>query len=481
MMREVRLDIRAGVDPGLLARERSIQELLDAKHERLTRLLAAPHNVAREAEERRQLDQLVDAYQAVEAELRIKSPAYAALMAPRAVSLDDVQSKLLDSTTALVEFWLGDDRSYAWVVTRSDCRGFELPPRARIAPLATRAYRALNARNENPAESPEQRSARISAADAMFSTSAAELSRRILRPLRGALKAQRLWIVSDGELEYLPLAAFPLPGSTQPLVSRYEIAGLPSASVLSVVRHELADRPAAARTVSVFADPVFHADDPRVARNGAAGGSDRPRPAAESGVATLPRLYFSRDEADAIVALAPGASARKAVDFDASRSEAKNGDLGRYRVVHFATHGLLDSRHPELSGIVLSMVDRRGQPQDGFLRLHEIYNLKLNAELVVLSACQTALGQEVRSEGLVGLVRGFMYAGSPQVLASLWSVRDRATAEFMGRFYEGLFKQRLTPQAALRAVQLSMLTDQRWNQPYYWAAFTLQGAAAGRR
>jgi CHAT domain-containing protein len=151
-------------------------------------------------------------------------------------------------------------------------------------------------------------------------------------------------------------------------------------------------------------------------------------------------------------------------------------DLSRFRLIHFATHGLLDSQHPDLSGIILSLIDRNGNPQDGFLRLHEIYNLKLNADLVVLSACQTALGEEVRSEGLIGLARGFMYAGSPQILASLWSVRDRATAILMHRFYESLLDRHLTAAAALRSAQLSMIRDSRWSDPYYWAAFTLQGS-----
>jgi CHAT domain-containing protein len=190
----------------------------------------------------------------------------------------------------------------------------------------------------------------------------------------------------------------------------------------------------------------------------------------------LPRLWFSRREADAVAALAPRGAIREALDFDASRTEAQKPALADYRVIHFATHAFLNSRHPELSGLVLSTVDRAGHPQDGFLRLNEIYNLKLNADLVVLSGCQTALGQEVRSEGLVGLTRGFMYAGAPQVLASLWDVRDRATAEFMSRFYEPLLRRHLAPEAALRSAQLAMMKDPRWSQPYYWAAFTMQGA-----
>ena len=229
----------------------------------------------------------------------------------------------------------------------------------------------------------------------------------------------------------------------------------------------------------MFADPVFRADD---ARFGAAGKAatgeeeDLLRAAEESGFGALSRLHFSREEAQAIESLANPARRWIALDFDASRAAVEKPQLSRYRIVHFATHGLIDSRRPELSGIVLSMVDREGHPQDGFLRLHEIYNLKLNADLVVLSACRTALGEAVRSEGMIGLARGFMYAGAPQVLASLWSVDDRATAEFMRRFYEALLQRGLAAPAALQAAQLSMVQEARWKDPYYWSAFVLQGA-----
>jgi CHAT domain-containing protein len=302
------------------------------------------------------------------------------------------------------------------------------------------------------------------------------LSSQLLAPIGRAL-ASRLWIVADGALAYLPFAALPAPGSETPLVKEHEIVSLPSASVLSVLREQTAGRQSPDRTVAVFADPVFRTSDERVAgRKTVAMDDTVARAATDSGIADLPRLYFSRQEADAIRKLAPANQILSALDFDASRAVAEKPGLDRYRVIHFATHGLLDSRHPELSGIVLSMVDRNGNPQDGFLRLHEIYNLKLNAELVVLSGCQTALGEDVRSEGIVGLTRGFMYAGSPQVLASLWSIRDRATADLMGRFYDGLLRRHLTPAAALRSAQLSMMQDARWSDPYYWAAFSLQGA-----
>jgi len=150
-------------------------------------------------------------------------------------------------------------------------------------------------------------------------------------------------------------------------------------------------------------------------------------------------------------------------------------DFSRFRILHFATHGIINDKHPERSGIVLSLVDERGRAQDGYLRLHEIYNLQLSADIVVLSACQTGLGKEIRGEGLVGLTRGFMYAGSPRVVASLWKVADAATAELMKRFYQGMLKDNLRPAAALRAAKVEMWKQKRWNAPYYWGAFELQG------
>jgi CHAT domain-containing protein len=467
LIRGARLDIRAGVDSELLDRERRIQEVLDAKHDRLMRTPASPRL---EAQARKEIDDLVQQYREIDGEIRRKSPQYAALIEPRALALSDVQSQLPDAGTALLEFWLGEERSYAWLVTKSDCRGFELPRRSGIEALARRAYEALNARNVTTEASG------VSAADREFERLSQELSRRLLGPLPSLSGFERLWIVSDGALEYLPFTALPLPGTKMPLVAAHQIVRLSSASVLAEMRNEIAARPPAPLSVAVFADPVFRADDERVANVPSRQAADAPRAAEDVDLSNLPRLYFSRKEADAITALGRGGKSREVLDFDASRTEVKKPALRDYRVVHFATHALLDSRNPELSGLVLSMIDREGRPQDGFLRLHEVYNLKLNADLVVLSACRTALGAEVRGEGMIGLTRGFMYAGAPQVLASLWSIRDNATTWFMTRFYEALLERHRTPEAALREAQLAMRKDPRWSQPYYWAAFTIQGA-----
>jgi CHAT domain-containing protein len=188
----------------------------------------------------------------------------------------------------------------------------------------------------------------------------------------------------------------------------------------------------------------------------------------------IPRLPFTQQEATRLLALAPRTSSFGAIDFQASRATVLGGGLGQYRYVHFATHGLLNTERPQFTGLVLSLVGNRDA--DGFLRTDEIFNLRLGAQLVVLSACETGLGREKRGEGVIGLTRAFMYAGAPRVVASLWSVNDAATAELMKRFYQGMLgPKRLSPPAALRAAQLGIQKEPRWRAPYYWAAFVIQG------
>jgi CHAT domain-containing protein len=271
------------------------------------------------------------------------------------------------------------------------------------------------------------------------------------------------------------------------LIFDHEIVPLPSASTLTILREEVKERKPAEKTVAVLADPVFNSSDERVKglRGGGTSSIDNALPRAIQRTArdlglndaelTIPRLPGTRREADQILTLVPRSQSKAAFDFAANRQTAASKELGEYRYIHFATHGFLNSLHPELSGIVLSMVDDKGNPQDGFLLAHEVFNLKLSAELVVLSACRTGLGKEVRGEGLVGLTRGFMYAGAPRVVVSLWSVSDEATAELMARFYRGMLSEKLRPAAALRAAQISLMKESRWQSPFYWAAFTLQG------
>jgi CHAT domain-containing protein len=189
----------------------------------------------------------------------------------------------------------------------------------------------------------------------------------------------------------------------------------------------------------------------------------------------LPRLPFTRRELNRIAEVVGPSKVLRLVDFAANRKNVESGTLGQFDVVHFATHGFFDTRMPELSGLVLSLVDRHGAPQDGYLRISDIAQLPLHARLVVLSACETALGKDIKGEGLLGVVHGFFEAGASSVVASLWQVDDAAASELMPEFYRGLINQRLGSGAALRRAQMLLHASPRYRAPYYWSGFVLQG------
>jgi CHAT domain-containing protein len=498
---EARTDIRQGVDPGLLAEECRVRQQLNQKVEQQMRLLSGRPTPEQEAAINKEVEGLLALREDVEARVRDESPRYAALTQPRQLKLPDIQ-KELDGETLLLEFSLGGERSYGWAVTAGSVKSFELPARPEVEAAARGLYGLLAAgsalrKNESRAE---QKTRRAQSA-AAYPAAAAGLSRMLLGPVAPLLGRKRLVIVADGILQYIPFNALPEPGqgnpdplSSEPLVVNHEIITLPSLSTLAVLRKEVGGRPPASKAVAVVADPVFERDDPRVryaqhqpaapppgdSGRGSAAGLGPSLTAArdlggDDGPVTFERLPFTLKEAEAIFTTVPEAETRRALGFDANLRTVLNPELRQYRIVHFATHGLLNNSHPELSGIVLSLVDKSGRPQDGFLSLNEIYNLDLSAELVVLSACQTGLGKEARGEGLISLTRGFMYAGAPRVVASLWRINDRAAAELMRHFYEAMFLERQTPAAALRAAQIKMWRSGEWRFPHYWAAFVLQG------
>ena len=428
---------------------------------------------------------------------RAEGQQLAAVEEAQSLSADEIQRAVLDSESTLVEYVLGEERSWMWVVTIDSVQSFELPRRGVIEPLAREYYELLTSRRGNGDrkihaqwDEKDLRTGRV-------------LSNILLGPVTSLLDRKRLVVVADGVLNYLPFAALPVPVQSRrdirenvelvPLVKEVEVVSLPSASTLAVVRRETAGREPAPRTIAVFADPVFDRDDSRTNQLKAstratglgttAGSGSRDsrleRAAIDVGLASadggFPRLPFTRQEARSITSQVSGEEALLAVDFRASLAAATSPDLAQYRIIHFATHGLLDSQRPELSGLVLSLVDGRGRPRSGFLGLLEIQRLKLPAELIVLSACQTALGRNEEGEGLIGITRGFMGAGAKSVIASLWQVDDVATAELMRRFYEGMLGGGLRPSEALREAQIAMSRHKRWSSPYYWAGFVMQG------
>lgn len=343
------------------------------------------------------------------------------------MKLREIQG-LLDPDTLLLEYALGEARSFLWVVGPGSLTAHVLPARAVIEERARRVHDLLSR-------------SRLRGVQGQAALAAADLSDLVLGPVAGRLGVRRLVIVADGALQYVPFAALTLPGKRVPLLVEHEVVHLPSASILALERREQAGRRPAPHSVAVVADPEAEAKG-------------------------FPRLPHSREEAEAILSLVPPGEGLRALGFDASRETVLSGRLSGYRILHFATHGVADADHPERSGIVL---------RDGLLRAGEIPGLRLPAELVVLSACRTALGREVRGEGLTGLTHGFLRAGAKRLVVSLWSVDDEATAELMSRFYRAMLRAGRPASPALREAQLSLLREPRWQAPCYWAGFTFQG------
>ena len=448
LLREPRVDIRSDLAPTLLERERTLQRQLSAKEQYRLRLLNDKRAAAERLAVENDIRSLSNEYEETRARIRTNDPRYAALAQPAPLSLPEIQQAVLDRDTVLLEYCLGQSRSFLWAVTKTSMSSYLLPEGSEIETAARRVYDSLTQRNNHPrGETPEQRVARVSRADAEYSQASLGLSQMLLGPVANQLGRKRLVFVTDGILQYIPFSALPDPqaitgrasgadkSQPQPLIVEHEIVNLASASVLAVLRNESKSRKPAPGSVAVIADPVFSQEDPRLgARIGenvsklqqvsSAVHSVSRTQLSDSEVKTsaFARLRFSGEEANQIIALAPAMTSLKLSDFAANRDTVMTANLNQYRILHFATHGLLNGERPELSGLVLSMVDRKGELRDGFLGLNEIYNLRLNADLVVLSGCQTALGKDIRGEGLIGLTRGFMYAGASRVIASLWGV-----------------------------------------------------------
>lgn len=480
--------VRRGADPALLERERDVSERLSSKSARLVGLLARGSRSPEADTLSKEVRGLESEYDDIQTALRKTSPAYATITQSPPIDVTAMQRDILDPRTIVLEYALGEEASYLWAIEQRRIRSYRLPPRAAIEQATREAYGFVTARGTSvPGETAAARRDRIARADAALPAALRRLSATILAPVLPLADNARLVLVADGALEYFPFAILPAGGarSAEPLVARAEIVGIPSASTLSTQRATLAGRRPAAHMLAIVADPVFDVSDPRVRPTGptspAKPDDDRARllqhlaAADGSSAAVIPRLPFTSTEAAAIGAAVGGSGNLSATGFDA-RKDALLGDrLKDYRYVHFATHGFIDTDNPSLSALVLSLVDREGQPLDGFLRADELYGLDLSADLVVLSACQTGLGKSIKGEGIVGLTRGLMYAGAARVIVSLWSVSDRATADLMSRLYREMVGAGRTPAAALRAAQIAMWKTAPNRSPYYWAAFTLQG------
>jgi CHAT domain-containing protein/Tfp pilus assembly protein PilF len=480
LLTEANIDIKKGIDPKLLAEETSLRSQINAQEKLLSELSSkkeTPEQLLTNTKQ--QIQNLLKQQRELEVKIRANNPEYADLIYPQPLTLKQIQQQL-DKDTLLLQYSLGEERSYLWAVTPDSLNSYELPGREKIDKAAKNLY---NNYLKNPGMlgvSPEE-----------TAKAANELSQLILAPVADKLGQKRLVIVGDEALQYIPFAALTTPTKSvdgsdyKPLVVNHEMINLPSASTIAILRKQTKRRTKAAKTLAILADPVFTVNDQRVtgkSANTANNNIDQQleesalkRSSRNINRSEIQRLEGTEKEAKEILKLVSPSQNIQAFGFDANYNWATNKQLSQYKMLHFATHGFLDSTEPELSGIVLSLIDKQGKSQRGFLRLTDIFNLNFPAELVVLSACETGLGKEVKGEGLVGLTRGLMYAGAARVVVSLWNVDDEATSLLMSQFYSQMLQQGKTPAAALRAAQLKMWEQEKWRNPYSWSAFTLLG------
>lgn len=517
LLSETNAAVTEGLPPELLKRKQDNLDRQQEIAEALTGIsLAADSEKKKPSDLESALEKLQTEFEEIENQIRTASPRYASLTAGKPFSLAEVQSGVLDDQTVLLEYSLGPEASYLWTVTKSAVSLYKLPARQILDKLAT-ALRAQLIPSKLQRRivgidvmADNQRGLGVSATPfaedaAAFVTASSALYKAALEPAATTLGEKRLLIVADGALNYVPFEALVKSpesadySSLPYLIKSNEVIYAPSASVVGVIKQQNNNR--AGRAMLILADPVFNSNDAR-AKGAAASanesetrglgissaladvtGQDAATAAGSTKMQGLPlaRLTGTRTEAEQIVKLAKtsGAQADMWLDLDANEGNIETRDVTKYRVVHIATHGLLNAERPQFTGLVLSLVGNKSE--DGFLRTDEVFNLRLGSPLVMLSACETGLGKEKRGEGVMGLTRAFMYAGAPTVGVSLWSVADKSTAELMTDFYKRLLGSSaaepapVSPSAAMRDAQLAMIAGKKYSAPFYWAPFVLVG------
>jgi CHAT domain-containing protein/predicted negative regulator of RcsB-dependent stress response len=451
-------NINKDIDLTLRQQEQILNQTIDAKEKQLIQLSSQSKQNAQLAPLDQEIESLYGQRDKLKNRIRMTNPAYANLQYPKSTTLKEIQQQL-DSDTLMLQYSLGETESYLWAISQNTLKTYILPKRADIEKTADQFLGDLKFTKPK---------------------SAIRLAQQILAPAAAELDNKRLVIIPDGKLHEVPFAALSIPNSKtyNPLIVQHEIINLPSASTIGILRTTVATKPRAPKQLAILADPIFTKDDDRLKGKTIQSNNhlDLGEKSARSRIGrnfNLARLPATTTEAKGILALVPNQDSISAFGFDASYDWITDHKISQYRYVHLATHGFFDNDKPALSSIVLSSFDAQGRDRRAFLRFPDLFNLNLPTELVVLSACETGLGNNIPGEGLVGMTRGLMYAGALRVAVSLWSVDDQSTSELMQDFYTNLWRSKKSHAASLREAQLKM-----WKQgkaPYYWAAFTLQG------
>lgn len=477
LLRDTQTKVLSGADPQLIAEERTLRQAIREKKEQSIKLLSGPWDKALSAKLASSLTELREQYNGVVQQLQKQNAHFDEIKVSASYSLPQIQEQIVDDDqTTLLEYFLGKKASYVWAITPREIKVFKLPAADEITSAARNVYELLETA---PKGDSEQR----------LNQATAKLAEKILGPVANELKGRRVIVVADGALNYIPFQLLPgMANSQTPLVENYEIVNAPSASVVGQLRLEKQHRRSRTNVLAAFGDPVFpenYAQFKNVAGGNtvASASATKTEQRNSRGIevqgdsldsSTIQSLMYSKFELNDLSKIA-GPSSLVRRGFDASRAVFETTDFSKFTILHVATHAVLHPESPENSGFYLSTIDTAGQPQPGLITMQDVYSLQVPVDLVVLSACRTALGEEVSGEGLIGLTRGFMHAGASSVVASLWKVDDEATAELMKIFYTNMLQKGMRPAEALRAAQNTLRQDARWRAPHFWAAFTLQG------
>ena len=505
LLAQANATLSKNVNPKFIAEEKELQLKRQAQEKNLVKLInqkQPPKDTIKQTET--EIQNIINQQKQLKAKIRAQNPERDKITNPEPLKLSEIQQQL-DKDTVLLQYSLGEERSYLWLVTPNSLNSYELPKDEEIEKVAKEFHSEL-ATNNLPIDS------------------AQKLSKMILAPVQDKLAGKRLVIVADGVLQQIPFAALADPNNSknstsiktsnecrdvtcnvsrgglipepipdkpgvkntnyQPLMLNHEIVNLPSASTIAIQREKIAKRNIAPKKIAILADPVYSSNDERITGKSTSYDLnidiELERLALKRSAKSLNRngwipLPNTKIEAQEILKLVSDESSVSAFSFDANYNWATNKNLNQFQILHFATHGFVNPEQPELSGIVLSLLNKDGEQIPGYLRLADLFEQDYPAELIVLSACQTGLGKNVSGEGIVGLTRGLMYAGASRVALSLWNVSDEGTSVLMQEFYKQMLQENKNPTQALRAAQRKLWANPDWRNPYYWAAFTLQG------
>lgn len=474
-------DFTKDADAETVRREKEISVHLNAKADKLTDLLSQNASKTETDKISGEISKLENELENIRATLKQQSPLYSAIKNPAPFDLGEFQQNVLDENSMLLEFSFGQEESYLWLIGKNSLNSYVLPSREKIEAHIGKLREILASREMKKDETLEEFQKRIAEAENLYQDESKVLSNQLFGQIADKLQNKRLIIVPDGKLHYFPVSALTLPNSeaNEPILLTNETVYAPSAQTLLLLEKSKRQPSETAKNLLIFSDPVFTADDTRIpelsrADNSAETVKYESFRFVES-LNSLQRLTASKNESDSILDIIGASNADSFSGFGANREQLLKTNTENYKIIHFATHGKTDEKHPELSGIILSRFDEKGQKLNEFIRIHDIYGLKLNTDLVVLSACETGVGKEVKGEGLMSLNNAFLQSGSKTVMASLWKVEDNATQELMKNFYRGMVDEKLTPSQSLRQAQIELRKNSQFKSPFYWAAFTVQG------